>query len=85
MANRDVAFARLQGPAFVQGVGQFGPEIIPVVAGGGKIKNLSMVWSETTLDIMVNGIEVGIPHANIQCVTFKNQEVKPTLAVTKAK
>jgi hypothetical protein len=76
--NRQVVQALLHNPIFVPTVGQLNNQIVPVAKGAGKIRDLSMSWGETTLNILVNGVEVGVPHANVQCVTFQADAPSPS-------
>lgn len=81
MSNEQtVIYAKLHGPLFVQsGPGQLvqlGADLIPTKNGSGKVKNLEMTWGLTTLNVLVNGVKTGVPHANVACVTYKNEETK---------
>lgn len=73
MSNRIVTDALLQGPIFVAGVGQLPQQLSTLSDRSGKIKSLTMEWRETYLNVAVNGVECGIPHANVQVVTFAKE------------
>lgn len=73
--TRKVKYARLHSPLFVaMDNGQRGVDLKdglrPVKDGSGNIKSLDMAWGDNTLYLTVNGVEVGIPHANVQNVVF---------------
>lgn len=76
---RKVTYAKLHGPLFVPGAGhlvQLGTDLIPTKNGSGKVKNLEMSWGDTTLDILVNGVNAAVPHANVICIAYQSEESK---------
>lgn len=71
MANRVVTQALLHGPIFVPGVGQLSAQLATTSDRAGKIKSLTMEIVECShLEVTVNGVNIGIPLANIQVLTF---------------
>ncbi len=67
MSNRQVTQALLHGPIFVAGVGQLSQQLSIATDRSGKIKTMTMELTDTGyLLVIVNGVEVGIPLANVQ-------------------